>query len=143
MALRARQMRLSAGRLSRHAAGEVMEAEAEQVVLLDDVRTVFRGADALHLPDIITRLALLRPALYGSLNPRTLGGQLRQAGVEVASVYVAGKPPEQASAKGVKRSALEVSTTEVIGDIDQVDDGPDPGQRGGVGRAPAGLTGQV
>jgi S-DNA-T family DNA segregation ATPase FtsK/SpoIIIE len=143
VALRARQMRLSAGRLSRHAAGEVMEAEAEQVVLLDDVRTVFRGADALHLPDIITRLALLRPALYGSLNPRTLGGQLRQAGVEVASVYVAGKPPEQASAKGVKRSALEVFTTEVIGDIDQVDDGPDPGQRGGVGRAPAGLTGQV
>ena len=43
----------------------------------------------------------------------------------MTSVYVAGKPPEQASAKGVKRSALEVSTTAVIGDIDQVDDGPE------------------
>ena len=123
VAHRARLARLSAGRLSGHAADEEMETEAEQVVLLDDVRTVFREADALHLPDIIARLALLRPALYGSLNPRTLGGQLRQAGVEVTSVYVAGKPPEQASAKGVKRSALEVSTTEVIGDIDQVDNG--------------------
>jgi len=102
---------------------------------VEATKHVFRGADALHLVDIVARLAGLRPELYGSLNPRTIGGQLRQAGVEVTSVYVAGKPSEQASAKGVKRAALDVSTTEVIGDVDHQDNVVElDGRRGLTGR---------
>ncbi|MDQ4032992.1 MAG: hypothetical protein M3332_12290 [Actinomycetota bacterium] len=117
VAYRARAARQAVGRLSGHAAGEVMEVEAEQVVLLDDVRQVVGVAKAMHLPDVIAGLARLRPQLYGSLTPRTLGGQLRQAGVEVGTVHVAG----QGSAAGIKGSALDVSTTAIIGDVDHPD----------------------
>lgn len=123
VAVRIRALRAAAGRLTGHASGEVMEEEAEQVVLVDDVRDVFDHADggavkALLLVEIVDRLALLRPALYGHLDAGALGSMLRTAGVETGSVYSA---TARESGKGVKREVLDVSTTAVIG-------GGDPGE---------------
>lgn len=125
VAARARSMREAAGRLTGDAAGEVMGREAEQVVLLDDVRKVFGSGDTAHLDDLVGGLAELRPQLYGALDARSLGSQLRAAGVEVGNVYSPGKPRERATAKGVRRAALEVSTTRILGDEDPDEDGSD------------------
>lgn len=118
VALRARNLRLQVGRLSGDAADDVMDTEAEQVVLLDDVRTVLGATEAMHLPDLVSALAEIRPELYGMLDPVSLGKMLRAAGVEVDTVYVPGKPREEASRKGVRRSWLDIAATEVIGDGD-------------------------
>lgn len=120
VALRARAMRSAAGRLSGYAAGEAMESEAEQVVLLDDVRQVLAGAEAMHSEDVVAGLAHLRPQLYGGLDVRSLGSQLRAAGVNVEQVYVSDKPRELASRKGVRREWLDVAATEVIGERSNV-----------------------
>ena len=116
VALRARHARQTAGLLTGQAAGEVMEAEAEQVALLDDVRQVVASGAVMHLTDLVAGLAALRPALYGSLDVRGLGSQLRGAGVQVANVHDASKPRERSTAKGVRREWLDVAATEVIGD---------------------------
>lgn len=115
VALRARQQRISAGRLSGDAAGEVAASEERQVVLLDDVRQVFGSAAAVHLPDLVAALAGLRPELYGHLDVFSLGRLLRAAGVEVDTVYVPGKPREDTSRKGVKREWLDVAASDVWG----------------------------
>lgn len=119
IALRCRQMRAETGRLSGEARDAVMDEEAEQVVLLDDVRKVFGQVEAMHLADLVTGLAELRPELYGHLDVFSLGKLLRSAGVEVDTVYVTGKPREESSRKGVKREWLDVSTTEAIGAPDE------------------------
>jgi len=98
------------------AAGDEAEHEASRVVLLDDVRQVFASSPTMHLADLATGLARLRPELYGHLDPNSLGSMLRSAGVRVGTVYVAGKPREESSQKGVKIEWLEVSTTAAIGD---------------------------
>lgn len=115
VAQRARTLRKADNRLSGYADGEVMEREQEQVKLLDDVRTVVGPAPAMHLTDMVAGLAELRPLLYGPLDTSSLASQLRAAGVETGQVYVAGKPRERSSAKGVKHEALEISTTAPIG----------------------------
>lgn len=117
VALRARQLRITAGRLSGDAAGEVAEAEGRQVVLLDDVRQVFGAAAAMHSEDIVAGLAALRPELYAHLDVRALGTLLRGAGVEVDQVYVTGKARHLSSRKGVRREWLEVAATAVFGGV--------------------------
>jgi S-DNA-T family DNA segregation ATPase FtsK/SpoIIIE len=115
VAARARALRVAAGTLTGFAAGEVAEHEAEQVSLLQDVRQVVGAAPVMHLGDIREGLAGLRPALYGHLDNAALGSALRDAGVQVANVYVAGKAREESTNKGVKREWLDVSTTEALG----------------------------
>lgn len=107
VALRARDARKRVGRLTGHAAGEDFESGQEQeVVLLDDVRAVIGVGDAIHLTDLVSGLAALRPALYGTLDARSLGSQLRAAGVSTSSVYVPGKAAAKRSGTGVKREWL-------------------------------------
>jgi S-DNA-T family DNA segregation ATPase FtsK/SpoIIIE len=118
IAERARALRLSLGRLTGEAADQVMDDEARQVVLLDDVREVFGQVDAMHLSDLVAGLAEVRPELYGHLDVFSLGKLLRSAGVKVDNVHVAGKPREESSRKGVKREWLDVSATETIGEPD-------------------------
>ena len=110
VALRARAAREQADRVTGYAAGEKVEREVEEVVLLDDVRHVLGTAKAMHLTDITTGLASLRPALYGSLDAASLGAQLRTAGIRVENVYVTSKPRHRATNKGVKREWLDVDT---------------------------------
>lgn len=119
VALRARAARELDGRLTGYAAGEEMDREAEEVVLHDDVTQVFGTADAMHLTDIATGLAELRPAAWGSLDARSLGSQLRKIEVRVDKVHVPGK----STAAGVKREWLNVSTTRLVGDEEPSDPG--------------------
>jgi S-DNA-T family DNA segregation ATPase FtsK/SpoIIIE len=126
VALRARAMRELSNRLTGFATGDDLDHEAEQVVLLDDVRRVFENAKAMHLTDIAVGLAELRPLLYGNLDADSLGRQLRAAGVEVDSVYVSGKPREKASNKGVKREWLDVSSTVLVGDDEVLTESGEP-----------------
>lgn len=118
MAERIRAMRQGLGKLTGEALDSVMDEEAAQVVLLDDVRRVFGPVEAMHLADLVTGLAEIRPDLYGHLDVFSLGKLLRSAGVDVDTVYVAGKAREESSRKGVKREWLDVSTTETIGEPD-------------------------
>lgn len=121
VALRARAMRQTSGRLTGYAAGEEMQQEEVEVVLLDDCRRVMGAAKTMHLTDMAEGLAGLRPALYGNLDATSLGSQLRTAGVQTGSVYVAGKPREKRSATGVKREWLDVASTELVGNTDPGD----------------------
>lgn len=116
VALRARALREAAGRLTGQAVDDVLEAEAEQVVLLDDCREVMDAEQStrMTLGEIRDRLALLRPGIYSHLDNDALGGMLRQAGVVPSTVW---SPTAKSTGKGVKREQLDVSTTEVIGPI--------------------------
>jgi S-DNA-T family DNA segregation ATPase FtsK/SpoIIIE len=119
VALRARQARIAAGSLSGFAAGQVMEHEAEQVSLLQDVRQVVGTASAMHTEDIREGLTGLRPELYGHLDNAALNTLLRGAGVDVEPVWVTGK----GTARGVKREWLDVAATEHLGPDDEDDGG--------------------
>jgi S-DNA-T family DNA segregation ATPase FtsK/SpoIIIE len=88
--------------------------EVEQVVLLDDVTKVFGAAPVMHLADIVTGLAGLRSAAWGSLDVNALGKHLRNMEVRVDTVYVSGKPAGKREAKGVKREWLNGSTTRLV-----------------------------
>lgn len=111
VAMRARAAREAEGRLTGYAAGIEVESR-EQVALLDDVGQVMGAAEAMHLTDLAAGLAQLRPALYGSLDARSLGSQLRAARVQTTNVYVPGKPREHSSAAGVKREWLDAARKE-------------------------------
>jgi S-DNA-T family DNA segregation ATPase FtsK/SpoIIIE len=112
IAVRARAEREQLGRLTGDAAGEEMDREEEQVVLLDDIKRVFSGAAGMHLVDIVTGLADLRPAAWGSLDVNALGKHLRNMEVRVDKIHVRGKGTNA----GVKREWLDVSTTRLAGD---------------------------
>jgi DNA segregation ATPase FtsK/SpoIIIE, S-DNA-T family len=119
VAKRARTAREAAGRLTGDAAGVAMEVEAEEVLLLDDCRTVMAGAEAMHLTDLATGLATLRPGQYPKLDANGLGKLLRglTPPVEPSNVWVSGKSRERGNAKGIKREQLDISTTsEVAGE---------------------------
>lgn len=118
VAARAYALRKREGRLSGFAAGEAIEHEVEEVVLLDDVRTVVGAAETMHLGDIVTGLSALRPAAWGALGARSLGAQLRTAGVRTDTVYVADKPRSRANGTGVRREWLDVDTTLQVGNED-------------------------
>lgn len=119
VALRARQLRKAVGRLTGMAAGEEMETEARQRQLLDDVAKVFANQgrpDAMHLADIAIGLASLEPGVYGHADNVALAKMLRSAGARVDTVYVAGKPREESTAKGIKLAWLNVAATSAIGE---------------------------
>jgi DNA segregation ATPase FtsK/SpoIIIE, S-DNA-T family len=118
VALRARAARDVAGRLTGYAAGADMDQEETEVVLLDDCRRVMGNAKTMHLIDMALGLGGLRPTLYGNLDATSLGSQLRTAGVQTGSVYVAGKARDKRSATGVKREWLDVASTELVGNSD-------------------------
>jgi S-DNA-T family DNA segregation ATPase FtsK/SpoIIIE len=118
VAARARHARQVAGRLTGMAAGEVMEREAEQVSFLDDVRQVVTSP-SVHLAELAAGLAVLRPRLYATLDNARLAGMLRAAGVTVDTVYVAGKPREESTAKGIKAEWLGASATSAIGEDEE------------------------
>lgn len=117
--VRARQMREAANRLTGDACDDVMEQEERQVILLDDVREVMDEARQrrMHLGEIRECLELLRPGIYGHLDNDSLGGLLRQAGVEPVTVW---SPRAKKDGKGVKRETLDVAATETLGDGDDL-----------------------
>ena len=120
VATRARALREKANRLTGLAAGEDMDREVEEVILADDVRSVFDFGNhkTMHLGDIAKALAELRPGAYGSLDAESLGSQLRTAGVRTGSVHVPGKIRSKATNKGIRREWLDVDTTLEVGNSD-------------------------
>lgn len=115
VAARARQARQVAARLTGMAAGEVMEHEARQVDFLADCRQV-ATSPVVHLANLVTTLASLRPALYGHLDSTSLAAMLRAAGVRVDTVWDSSKPREESAGKGIRAEWLHVAATETIGD---------------------------
>lgn len=85
----------------------VVYDRCSDIRLIADVQRVVGNTDALHLSDVVVRLAELRPGLYGTLSPRSLGSQLRSAGVPVGNVYVAAKPRRHSVGAGVRRLHLQ------------------------------------
>jgi S-DNA-T family DNA segregation ATPase FtsK/SpoIIIE len=96
----AHRLRVERRLLTGQAAGEeeTVEPTAD---LLDDVFEVVRENSCRNtsLEYLIERLALLRPGIYGHLDPTSLGGLLRGAGVKPDSVHC---PAEGRSMRGVK-----------------------------------------
>ncbi len=113
VALRARAARKRADRLTGYAAGEELEAEEQEVLLLDEIRSLFGTASTMHLGDIASGLADRRPGTWGSLDAKGLGALLRglTPPIEPTTVYVADKPAAERSGKGLKREQLEEATT--------------------------------
>lgn len=118
VASRARQLRQAAGRLTGMAAGEDIQAEADQVAFLDDVRQAFTNyghPGVLHLGDLATGLGELRAGVYGHVDNASLAKMLRSVGIKVDTVYDAQKDPDDRVAKGVKSEWLDVTATSAIG----------------------------
>jgi DNA segregation ATPase FtsK/SpoIIIE, S-DNA-T family len=116
VALRARAARKQADRLTGYAAGEELEVEEQEVLLVDEIRSLFGTASTMHLGDIATGLAGRRPGTWGSLDAKGLGALLRglTPPIEPTTVYVADKPAAERSGKGLKREQLEMATTSEI-----------------------------
>ncbi|MGH4012051.1 MAG: cell division protein FtsK [Pseudonocardiaceae bacterium] len=114
VAARTRSYRADAGLLTGDATGEVAVEEALQVSLLDDVRGVMDAESVarIHLGPLRERLTMLRPEAWGNLDNGALATMLREAGVSVSSVWAAGSDGESASAKGIKRSSLDIAVTD-------------------------------
>ncbi|GAA2855524.1 FtsK/SpoIIIE domain-containing protein [Pseudonocardia halophobica] len=112
--VRARQMREAANRLTGDADDEVIEAEEQQVEFLADVRTIMDNARTarMHLGEIREALVAFRPATWQQLDNDSVGGLLRQAGVQPGTVW---SPTLRKDGKGVKREQLDVAATETIG----------------------------
>lgn len=110
LAYRARQLRIDAGTLTGDAIGEQGEA-AFEVDLLADVRDVMNNPPVprMHLLTLNDRLSLLRPTTWGHLDPESLGGILRAAGVPVVQVKLEGR-----NTSGVRREDLAVAATSNI-----------------------------
>jgi S-DNA-T family DNA segregation ATPase FtsK/SpoIIIE len=113
VALRARAARKQADRVTGFAAGEELETEEQEVILLDEIRILFGTASTMHLGDIAAGLAIKRPGTWGQLDAKGLGALLRglTPPIEPTSVYVAHKPAAERSGKGLKRDQLEMATT--------------------------------
>jgi S-DNA-T family DNA segregation ATPase FtsK/SpoIIIE len=117
LAARGRALRIAAGTLTGDASGEGMAEEERQIALLEDVRSVFLDASAMHLATILDELRALRPALYGPWDVDGIGAALRTVGVPVGQVKINGR-----NTSGVRRSDLDVAAaTDAIGDDDPDD----------------------
>ncbi|MDN5750195.1 MAG: hypothetical protein L0H64_17070 [Pseudonocardia sp.] len=118
IALRARAVRSAQNRLAGYAAGEDMPEVLAEISFLDDCRQVVGDADGVHLVDLAAALGKLRGETYGTLNARSVGAMLREAGIEPRNVWVGAKGREQANGQGVTRVQLHVPATDPNGDAD-------------------------
>jgi S-DNA-T family DNA segregation ATPase FtsK/SpoIIIE len=95
LAEKAYELRRAAGMLTGAAAGELVVPAAEDN-LLEDVHAVMveNGCRNTSLAHLCEGLELLRPGIYGHLDPTSLGGLLRAAGIVPQSIHCPreGKP---------------------------------------------------
>ena len=113
VAARARWARKRADRLTGYAAGEDMEVEEQELLLLDELRQVFGTASTMHLSDLAAGLAARRPGTWGQPDAKGLGALLRglTPPIEPTTVYVADKAGAARTGKGIKREQLDLATT--------------------------------
>jgi S-DNA-T family DNA segregation ATPase FtsK/SpoIIIE len=91
IAARARAVRENAGALSGHALGEVPEPSRERVDVLADLAAVLRGDEKAWTDAVLAMLAELRPAVYGTWNPRALSAAVKPYGIRPAQVWQDGE----------------------------------------------------
>lgn len=100
---RGRELRIAAGTLAGHAAGEQIE-ERVTISVLDDVAGVFaRGEDRLWSEEICERLAEVNPDAYSGWDATTLAKMLKPYGLITRDVWI--KDPEDGGSptrKGLK-----------------------------------------
>lgn len=100
---RGRELRIAAGTLTGHAAGEQIE-ERVTISVLDDVAGVFaRGEDRLWSEEICDRLAEVNPDAYSGWDATTLAKMLKPYGLITKDVWI--KDPEDGGSptrKGLK-----------------------------------------
>ena len=106
----ARQVRAQACRLTGYAAGETGDVADVKVSLLTDVSAVLApGEDEVWSEVICARLADLRPALYGGLDPTGLATSLAAYGIQTKQVWGKTADGKKANRRGVARAdALSV-----------------------------------
>lgn len=106
VAERARQLREAAGTLEGYCVGNTPDAGPSHD-LLDDVVTVFAGAERLWSETICERLAELRPAVYGGWGPRELAAALKHPyGLQASDTWIATTDGSNANRKGFKQSQV-------------------------------------
>jgi DNA segregation ATPase FtsK/SpoIIIE, S-DNA-T family len=102
---RARQVRAQAGRLTGYAAGETDDGPEVRVSLLTDVSAVIAPGEADVWSEVIcARLAELRPALYGGLDPTGLATSLAAYGIQTKQVWGTTADGKKANRWGVTRA---------------------------------------
>jgi S-DNA-T family DNA segregation ATPase FtsK/SpoIIIE len=108
---RARALRENAGTLSGFAAGERPDIAAARIDTLDDMAAVFDpGEDRLWSDVIVTRLAELRPEVYGGWTAPALATALKPYGVEPKQVW-ATQDGKRANRRGYLLDAITEART--------------------------------
>ncbi len=114
IALRARAARLLAGTLTGHAAGEKADTPAggPGYDLLADVLAVMPAAEPkLWNEVVVTRLAGLRPEVYGGWTAEQLTSALKPHGISTGQVWGTTEDGKGANRRGIKRADLQTAVT--------------------------------
>ncbi|QNA74184.1 cell division protein FtsK [Streptomyces sp. So13.3] len=113
IALRARKARERAGTLSGHALGEEPEVTTGPAFdLLADILAVVPAEEPKAWSEtVLSRLAELRPAVYGGWEPDQLTGVLKPLGVATGQVWGKTEDGKGANRRGVTRSDITAAVT--------------------------------
>jgi S-DNA-T family DNA segregation ATPase FtsK/SpoIIIE len=105
LALRIRALRKQAGRLTGHALGEAPEITgmATYDLLADLLAAIPAGTAKTWSEDIVTRLAELRPEVYGQWTPEQLAAALKPYGIRTVQVWGTTEDGKGANRRGLRR----------------------------------------
>lgn len=98
---RARLLRETAGTLTGHAAGEVIQRDSRSS-LLEDVLYVVNEADKMHSETICGRLAEFRPDTYAGWRPEQLAAALKPFRVATGQIWIDG-----INRRGITKASLQ------------------------------------
>jgi S-DNA-T family DNA segregation ATPase FtsK/SpoIIIE len=103
---RARALRVEAGTLSGHAAGETEPDRGPRATVLRDLLQVFMGRDRAHSDDLCERLSDVWPERYQGWGPRQLGAALTPFGVTPKQVWAKALDGEDRNRYGLELAQI-------------------------------------
>ncbi|MEU6214247.1 cell division protein FtsK [Streptomyces sp. NPDC047023] len=111
---RARAARVAAGTLSGHALGQEPEQnEPSSYNLLSDILAVVPGEEPKVWSEIVvSRLAELRPEVYGGWDPEGLAAALKPHGVPTGQVWGKTEEGKGANRRGIERARIVTAIAE-------------------------------
>ncbi len=111
---RARALRVAAGTLAGHAAGETPEASTiSAVTVLEDILAVIPACqDKAHSATITARLAELRPDIYTGWGPEQLSAALKPHGIPTRQVWAPTPEGANTNRMGIHRDHITQVVTE-------------------------------
>ncbi|MEC4014935.1 cell division protein FtsK [Streptomyces sp. H27-D2] len=120
IALRARKLREDAGTLSGHALGEEPQVDASASFdLLADILAVLAAEEPkVWSESVVTRLAELRPEVYGGWDPEGLAAALKPHGVPTGQVWGKTEDGKGANRRGVERAKVTAAIAQRDGTRD-------------------------